>query len=211
MKKRSTKTTSSVNKKLAIAITVIVAVVGWAVYQTSRQDHIAATDSTGRFSFEYPESWVIKPYVWEDCCGAETEVEPDWSKDSKPITLHPVDDPEATVSISMTNYENFMGSFEKLRDSVEEDNFAQILFDGTRDDGHRALFSRVDYLGPPDAKVETFIDHRYYFDNGTMVLSAEFREKYHHDWPDEETGPDIDNSAYLADYEQIANSVTFSK
>ena len=40
MKKKSTKTTSSVNKKLAIAITVIVAVVGWAVYQTSRQDHI---------------------------------------------------------------------------------------------------------------------------------------------------------------------------
>ncbi len=205
----------SVTHVLALVLVVVLAgVAGWLAFtQNKTADHsdeslayVSATDSAGQFSFEYPDDWTIKPYVWDACCEGSGE-EPDWSKQSKPITLSPSDNADVDITITMENYGDFWDSYEALRGSVQEDYFANILFDGTRDDGHKALFSRVDYLGPPDAKVESFTDHRYYFDNGNTVLKVEFREKYHHDWPDDETGPDIDNTRYLPAFEHIAQSI----
>lgn len=194
---------------LLLVLTLVLALGGWYVY--SRQDKPAsqpvvnATDSAGIFSFSYPDDWTIEPYVWEDCCGALDE-EPDWSSVSEPITLHSDENKNVTVTLLTEKYGDFWESYEALKASVQEDFFATILFDGLREDGHQALFARVDYLGPPDAKVESFTDHRYYFDNGGSVLKVEFREKYHHDWyPDRE----LDNSQYKAGFDLIANSIKF--
>lgn len=208
---------------LSVVLVIVVAVGSVAYFVYQRQNNLPEvanvpttqymedTDSTGSFSFSYPENWQIEPYVWEDCCGGPPKTEPDWSKETKPITLHPTGNNSVTVSMVMEKYGSYWDSYKALEASIKEDYFAKILFEGQREDGHKALFVQVDYLGPPDAKVESFTDHRYYFDNGEFVLKVEFREKYHHDWPDEETGPDINNTAYLLDFEHIANSIKFLK
>ncbi len=201
---------------LVVLVLVAIGAAGYYTYKkqqtpkvvTPAVTYIKATDSAKTFSFSYPDNWQIKPYVWEDCCGP-LDPEPDWSKVSKPITLYPAADENITITLNMEEYDVFWESYNALLASVKEDYFAKILFEGKRADGHEALFSRVDYLGPPDAKVESFTDHRYYFDNDTSVLKVDFREKYHHDWPDDETGPDIDNSQYVPDFDHIANSVKF--
>ncbi len=209
---------------IILVVFVAIAVIGFTSYRVydnsiNRPDsqnipttkYIKDTDSTKTFSFEYPESWKIVPYVWEDCCNESPKSEPDWIVESKPITLQSIENEKVMISIAMNEYTiGSWASFNDLRASVKEDYFAKILFDGTRDDGHKALFSRVDYLGPPDAKVESFTDHRYYYDNDKTLLSINFREKYHHDWPDNEAAPDINNSQYLADFEHIAKSIKFS-
>ncbi len=207
-KNNSKKKTFRPSKIHVVVLLLVVGILSLFAYQATSRDYIYATDSAGTFSYEYPENWTIEPYVWEDCCGPIDE-EPDWSKESKPITLHPSNDKNVSVTIGMEKYGDYWGSFNALKTTVKEDYFAKILFEGTRPDGHEALFSRVDYLGPPDAKVESFNDHRYYFDNDKTVVRVEFREKYHHDWPDDETGPDIDNSEYLQDFEHIAQSIEF--
>lgn len=201
---------------LWVATVVLTIVLGLVIYRMNPSEeaikYISTTDSAGIFSYEYPEVWTHKPHDWDACCNWDlNDDEPDWSKVSKPITLHPLDDEEAIVTITQEEYGSFWESYEALREYVDEDYFAEILFDSIRDDGHRALFARVDYLGPPDAKVESFTDHRYYFDNGDSVVRVEFREKYHHDWPDDEMGPDIDRSRYLADFEHIAQSIKFNQ
>lgn len=198
----------------------LVAAVGWSVHNQQKPSETVTTtqsitykevmDSSGSFSLSHPETWQMKPYVWDgDCCHGNPIAEPDWSKESQPITLHPAGDSEVEVTVRAEKYGVYWDSYEQLKASVKKDYFAKVLFDGVRDDGHEALFTRVDYLGPPDAKVESFTDHRYYFDYGDSVLKVEFREKYHHDWPDDEMPPDIDNSKYLPDFEHIANSVKF--
>jgi hypothetical protein len=191
---------------------IVLGLLSFIIYKTVSQSYISATDSTNSFSYSYPDNWVIEPYEWVDCCEGPAKKEPNWSKVSQPITLHPNVDSDAIVTINTAKYGNYSGykSFEDLKNSVKEDYFAKILFESTRDDGHEALFSRVDYLGPPDAKVESFTDHRYYFDNGKSFVQVEFREKYHHDWPDDEANPDIDNSEYLSDFEHIAKSFEFN-
>lgn len=174
---------------------------------TSKQIiHITATDSTDTFSFSYPDTWGIEPYVWDPCCGTPLPAEPDWTKTQKPLALHPRDNQEASVTISRQLYGDYWLSYEDVVSRVKEDYFATILFEGMVDDTHKGLFARVDYLGPPDAKVESFTDHRYYYDLGDSVLSVEFREKYHHDWYPEQ---ELDYSAYLSDFDAIVNSIRF--
>lgn len=219
MKKIGQKGFGAAGLVLVATVVGLIFVVGWQVY--SRQDafdesshepaaqYIKTTDSAQIFSYSYPDHWQIEPYVWEDCCG-EIEPEPDWTKVSKPITLSHKYDTKVKITIITDKYGDLWESFVALKTSVREDFYAKVLYEGTRPDGHEALFSRVDYLGPSDAKVESFTDHRYYFHNGDNVLRVEFREKYHHDWPDEETGPDIDNTRYLSDFEHIANSISFT-
>lgn len=208
---------------LVIVIVGLVGVVSWFVYdrqattenteysQKEVVQNIEVTDSSSTFSFKHPDNWEIEPYEWTNCCDGPEVVEPDWTKVSKPITLHPAIDENVVVTVFMENYGGFWESYDALKASVDEDYFATIIFEGRREDGHEALFSRVDYLGPPDAKVESFTDHRYYFDNGNAVLKVEFREKYHHDWDDDAERPDIDNTKYLSDFESIANSIKFLK
>lgn len=221
MKRLNSKGFGLVETMLVLAVVVIIGGIGYYVFSKKPEpkqqpaptvQYKQETDSTQSFGYSYPENWMIEPYVWEDCCGGPPDTEPDWSKESKPITLHPSDNSEVDVTITSNKYDEYTySSYESLTASVKEDYFAKILFDGTRDDGHKALFTKVDYLGPPDAKVESFTDHRYYFDNGDTYLVVQFREKYHHDWPDDEAGgPDIDNSKYLADFEHIAKSIKFS-
>ena len=219
MKKMNENGLAAVGIVAVVVLAGLIGAAGWFIYdkQTAMPEntqvpaaYASATDSTGRFSYEYPTDWTIEPYNWEESYGGPLREEPDWSKQSKPIKLYPSENKNAAVTITMEDYGIYWASYDDLKARVNEDYFAKILFDGIRDDGHKALFSRVDYLGPPDAKVESFTDHRYYFDNGTSVLKIEFREKYHHDWPDDETGPDINHSQYLADFEHIAKSVRFS-
>ena len=209
-KKNSKKPVFKPSTLLIVVVTLILISVSLFAYKNLRRDYISATDSAGTFSYEYPDNWAIEPYVWQYAGDGIPPKEPDWSKESKPITLYPIADRNVTISINQSKYGIYdWKSYDALKASVKEDYFAKILFDGKRPDGHDALFSRVDYLGPPDAKVESFTDHRYYFDNNKSVVSVEFREKYHHDWPDDETGPDIDNSKYKSDFEHIANSIKF--
>lgn len=184
---------------------------------TNKVNYVEATDSAKTFSFSYPQTWTIKPYEWVSSGdeGGPAKPEPDWTKETKPITLAAPNNKEVNIEIRMESYEYYGEnrddgkSFDDLLAFVKEDHFAKILFEGEKEDGHKALFTRVDYLGPPDAKVESFTDHRYYFDNGNTVLRVEFREKYHHDWPDDEKGPDINNSRYLPDFEHVVNSIKF--
>lgn len=209
--KKSKNYSTKLKKRLIVLASIFVAIAAaWAVYGILVRDYVDATDSTGTISYKYPENWALETYIWENCCSGPPKSEPNWSQESKPITLHPVEDKTVKVTIVAEKYGDYWKSYDELKNSVKEDYFANILFDGVREDGHMALFTRVDYLGPPDAKVESFTDHRYYFDNGTTVLRVEFREKYHHDWPDEETGPDIDNTKFLSDFEQIAESIKFA-
>ncbi len=220
MKKHSKKSSKlrglpfSFKKRWLAVMIVFLAVIGWVSIKVLAQKYVTTTDSTGHFSYKYPEDWTLEPYKWVDCCEGPSKTEPDWTKESKPIILYPNADKEAKVTIEFNDYSGdyVWTSYDGLKKNVKDDYFAKILFDGTRDDGHKALFSRVDYLGPPDAKVESFTDHRYYFDdNDKRVLRVEFREKYHHDWPDDEMPPDTDNSRFLADYEYIAKSIKFTK
>lgn len=215
MKKKNTKkqSTFSSNKFLVYGLVILALLVLGLLYFVASQKYITATDSTKHFTYEYPDDWAIEPYEWEDCCEGTPEKEPNWDKETKPITLYPKKDKQVLVTINAVKYQKGEGSFESFDDVkafVKEDYFAKILFEGKRVDGHEALFARVDYLGPPDAKVESFTDHRYYFDDGKQYLVVEFREKYHHDWPDDETGPDINNTKYKNDFEHIANSIKFS-
>ncbi len=205
-KKNSKKPVFKPGKILIVVVTLILISVSLFAYKNLRREYITATDSTGSFSYKYPDDWVIEPYAWVDCCEGPANTEPDWNKQSKPITLHPADDNKVIVTINSDKYGDIWKSFKELKASVKEDYFAKILFEGKRIDGHEALFSRVDYLGPPDAKVESFTDHRYYFDNEKSVVRVEFREKYHHDWSPEN---EIDYGKYKNDFEHIANSIKF--
>lgn len=210
-KKNSKKPTFKPSKIVIVVVTLILISVSLFAYKNLRREYISATDSTGSFRYKYPDDWAIEPYIWQYAGDGPVPKEPDWNKESKPITLYPIEDRNVTITINQSKYGIYdWKSYSALKASVKEDYFAKILFEGKRVDGHEALFSRVDYLGPPDAKVESFTDHRYYFDNNKSVVSVEFREKYHHDWPDDETGPDIDNTKYLSDFEHIANSIKFS-
>lgn len=207
MKKKNTKNpVFKPSRILIIVVSLILIAVSLFAYKNLRREYISTTDSTGSFSYKYPDDWVIEPYTWVDCCEGPVNKEPNWNKQSKPITLHPADNNKVIVTINSDKYGDAWKSFKDLKASVKEDYFAKILFEGKRVDGHEALFSRVDYLGPPDAKVESFTDHRYYFDNNKSVVRVEFREKYHHDWSPES---DIDYSKYKNDFEHIANSVKF--
>lgn len=183
--------------------------------EVQKVTYVNATDTANSFTFSYPSNWEMQPYeewgIGGDNLTEEQMKEPDWTKVSRPIGLQLIGNDKVTIDITMNEYGDYWTSYEDVKAKVAEDYFAKTLFDGTREDGHKALFTRVDYLGPPDAKVESFTDHHYYFNNDKSVLSIDFREKYHHDWPDEETGPDIDNSAYLQDFEYIAKSVKFTK
>ncbi len=213
---------------ILIGIIVVCVIFSAYVFVSQKQDkeendaaevqkvaYVNATDTANSFTFSYPSNWEMQPYdewgVGGDNFTEEEMKEPDWTKVSRPIGLQLVGNEKVTIGITMNDYGGYWMSFDDIKARVAEDYFAKVLFAGTREDGHEALFSRVDYLGPPDAKVESFTDHRYYFDNSTAVLSVDFREKYHHDWPDDETGPDIDNSAYLQDFEYIAKSIKFTK
>lgn len=211
-KKKSKKPQFKLSKNMLALVVIVLGLLSFIIYRTVSRNYISATDSTNSFSYSYPNNWVIAPYEWEDCCEGPAKSEPDWDKVSMPITLHPVKNANAIVTINTAKYGNSSGykSYEDLKNSVKEDYFAKILYDGTREDGHEALFTRVDYLGPPDAKVESFTDHRYYFDNGKSFVQVEFREKYHHDWPDDDVNPDIDNTKYLSDFEHIAKSIQFT-
>src|SRR3990167_7049363 len=122
------------SKRLATILVVGIGLLSLFVYLATSRDYISATDSTGTFSFEYPENWTIEPYVWEDCCEGPAKKEPDWNKESKPITLHPIADKEAVVSIRSDKYGgiHYWKSFKAVVASVKEDYFAKILFDGRR-------------------------------------------------------------------------------
>lgn len=214
--KRSRETGFSiVGALIVVVIIALVGLMGWKIYDSQSADepkvtevqYSNVTDTSESFSFAYPDTWVMKPYEpWEPCCGDVPE--PDWTKEPRPITLHPKDNEQAVVKIVADKYGDFWASFEDVRSRVKEDYFAKVLFEGKKEHGRDALFSRVDYLGPPDAKVESFTDHRYYFDLGTSLLRVDFREKYHHDWhPDRE----LDDSRYTADFERIAGSIKLLK
>jgi type II secretory pathway pseudopilin PulG len=183
--------------------------------EVQKVTYVSASDTANSFTFSYPSNWEMQPYeewgIGGDNLTEEQMKEPDWTKVSRPISLQLIGNDKVTIDITMNEYGVNWSSFEEVKTMVAEDYFAKTLFEGTREDGHEALFTRVDYLGPPDAKVESFTDHRYYFNNDKYVLSIDFREKYHHDWPDDEMGPDIDNSPYLKDFEYIANSVKFTR
>ncbi len=203
---------------LIVFLLIFVGSAGAYVYQKKVNDKSESTvltpqdnkasDSTGNFTYSYPENWVSVPYEWDYCCGDLTEEQPDWNVQSKPITLQPSDNQNVVVTINHTEYsEDWWSSFAELEASVKEDYFANILYDGEVN-GHKVLFTRVDYLGPPDAKVESFTDHRYYYDNGDKYIAIEFRENYHHDWYPEN---ELDYSMYLSNFEKIANSIIFSE
>ncbi len=213
---------STMELVFALVLVAILTTVGWTVYQRQVDNqkpartaaptvqYQNADDSTKTFAYSLPSNWEEDPYVWEDCCGP-VDPEPDWSKESKPITLHPKNDKNVTITIKRFPYDKTddWTSYEALKAKVKEDYFAKVLFEGKRPDNHQALFTKVDYLGPPDAKVESFTDHRYYYDEGKSVVMIEFREKYHHDWPG--SAPDINNTKYLSDFKHIASSVKFAK
>jgi hypothetical protein len=210
----------AVNVIITLVVVLTASGIGWQIYKKQNANttktatpNIAykeSSDSTDAFTYIYPENWLIEPYNWEVWGGSVEQSEPDWSQVSKPITLYPTGNPSAKITMTTIEYGDFWESYEDLKNKVKEDYFATILFEGQSEAGRKALFAKVDYLGPPDAKVESFTDHRYYYDNGKYVLFIEFREKYHHDWPDDEMGPDIDHSEYLSDFEYIAKSIKFS-
>lgn len=206
MKKSKKKDSRKYGALVVICIVLLLSVLAAIAYWTT-PSYTKANDSTGEINFEYPEDWVTQEYKWKNCCHGPEKKEPNWQKVTQPIVLSPAENDEVTVSISEEKYGDYWKSFKALREDVDEDYFATVLFDGMREDGHEALFVRVDYIGPPDANVESFTDHRYYFDKHDSVLMVEFREKYHHDWPDDEMGPDIDNTEYLDEFERIANSI----
>lgn len=206
MKKKSKKLSFNFNKYVAVIIALLIGLTAWYLIISNSDKNISATDSAGLYSYEYPENWVVKPYIWTSCCEGPEFAEPDWSVESKPITLSPVNNEDVVINISMQKYGDYWESFDAIKASVEEDYFAETIFLGKREDGHDAIFSKVSYLGPPDAKVESFTDYRYFFDNSASVLSIEFREKYHHDWY---LVNNIDYTIYTSDAVQIANSIKF--
>lgn len=170
---------------LLVAVLTITAVCGAGYYVWNQNKDEATTDtvstqntmvyiekldSTNAFKYNYSDNWEIQPFMWEDFGGSIGEVEPDWATVIQPITLYPSDDMEVLVTIVSESYGDYYDSYLDLKTKVKEDYFASVLFEGTREDGHEALFAKVDYLGPPDAKVESFTDYRYYFDNGTNYV-----------------------------------------
>ena len=89
MNKNNQKGFSIVEVLLLLVVIGAVGFVGWYVWsqklnqpaQTNSQNKdkvnvISHTDTSGSFTFEYPETWDIKPYKWEEpCCHGSTESE----------------------------------------------------------------------------------------------------------------------------------------
>lgn len=218
---------------LVVLVVVVVAVAGfaaWQVYmsghksdvnkQTAPTQHKAATitpapvvptkgltDSSGTFSFKYPENWTIQKYVYSTCCEGEAAPEPDWTKTPQPIKLTlPNMHVGATVSVSGDNTGAL--TIEKAQKERTADKFN--TFEKLKINGYDALYNKTDFTGP--ANVEAYIDHYYLVQNGKNSVEFKFRQKYRHDWNNKDDGgkTNFDASAYLAAFKQLVSSVTFN-
>lgn len=224
----NTKGFTTLHILLFLLILCVIGGTGWLVYSRQDDKQPATTtqltrqtqDSSNTFRYAYPADWTLKPYVWENCCEGEKQ-EPDWSQVSQPITLLPpgiqpaetFTEETAKVTLSYYKLDGSHGgrlgdatNYDEMITNISSDPFFEDTFERLFINGREALYHRTDYLGPPDAKVESFTDHHYYFINGDMLLEVYFLEKRHHDWhPDQER----DNSQYKAEFEQIAHSISF--
>lgn len=177
---------------------------------------IQASDSTKSFTFNYPDTWEIEPYEWVSNGdeGGPAAPEPDWTIESKPITLRNRSNNKATISIRFAEVNNGFGgrerdatSYDELIKNIQDDYFFTNTFTRITINGNEALYDREDYLGPPDAKVESHVSYYYYFIKDSKMLVVNFVEKYHHDWAPEN---DFNHSEFTQDFDQIAKTINFN-
>ncbi|MCA9324076.1 hypothetical protein KC992_03145 [Candidatus Saccharibacteria bacterium] len=170
--------------------------------QTVETQTALLQDSTKSFSVEYPKSWKLLDYVWEDCCEGETKTEPDWTKITQPITLNPEpEENKITVQIEAVNDGSI--TLEDLKANQTDDQFnfyeEQVIGDYT------AYYHKLDFVGPSDA--EKYLVHTYYVINGKETVTFSFRERYSNTTTDGES--DFDGAAYVVDFIKLVKSIKF--
>ena len=207
---------------LLILVLIIAAIsfVGWYVWQsknsTGRTNNSIEsapvlktyTDSTKSFSIQYPDNWILKEQIWQDCCEGSPKPEPDWSKETKPIDLKP-SGAHPDINITVTANPNPPVSTDEYVKSGNKDRFNS--YTKLKINGYDAVYHKLDFVGP--AEVEAYLDHRYFVTNNKSPVEFYFRERYRHNWNNEESGGKVnfDGSKYYNDFVQIVKSIQFLK
>lgn len=202
---------------IAIILLVIgtLGVAGWQVFQ--RQDAskmdlpkqesqttkiVEATDSSQSFTYAYPENWSLQKYIWSDCCEGPQKTEPDWSKQTQPITLK---EQSAPLAAAITVDGFGPNAIDRAYESRTQDQFN--TYTKLKINGYDALYHVKDFVGPSSA--EKYKDHEYIISNAdaTKSVRLQFRERYSNSTINGES--DFDASDLVADFELIAKSIKF--
>jgi hypothetical protein len=200
---------------LALLAIGIIGVSGWHVYRQQRENNatatarsiqsaktVAATDSTKSFSYAYSNNWSLQKYEWTDCCEGPTKVEPDWTRQTQPITLKEQFQPlDAAIRIDEFGPDAISRAYgSRTQDAFN--TYTKITING-----YDALRHVTDFVGPSAA--EKYKDHEYIISNAesTKSIRLQFRERYSNSTLNGEN--DFDASAVLPDFEKVVRSVRF--
>ncbi len=201
---------------LVFAMVGILGLAGWRVYGNNKPAQsnttkntittLEHTDTAKTITFKYPGNWTVSKYVYEPCCEGEPKPEPDWTKVPQPIELRP-SGAHQNIKISITVENNGETTIDKIWSERTVDKFN--TYEKKKNNGYDAIYQKTDFVGP--AEVEAYIDYRYMIVNGKNSVELYFREKYRHNWNNEEGGgkTNYDASKYLSDFENIVSSIKF--
>lgn len=204
--------------EIALALIVIVLICGAGWYALKKQNdsstvtknntHKAATesvslsDSSKMFSFQYPDTWTLVPYVMPGHDGP-AEPEPDWSKTPQPITLRNQKNKYAEIRI--TGYNDTATTIDKEIASITKDRFnthSKVTINN-----YAAIKHVLDFVGPSNA--EKYKDITYTILDSNKKVTFQFRERYSNATLNGER--DFNASNVTLDFEHMVNSIKFNR
>jgi hypothetical protein len=201
---------------LALVLLIVLMAVGFAGWQIySKQDTsdqniskqstqtvttLSAADSSKTFTYAYPSNWSLQKYIWTQCCEGSAQTEPDWTKQTQPITLK-----EKSSSLdAVIRIDDFgPNAVQREYDSRTVDKFN--TYTKLKVNGYDALMHVTDFVGPSNA--EKYKDHEYVIVSGNKSVRLQFRERYSNSTLNGEN--DFNASALAPDFEKVARSIKF--
>jgi len=207
---------SAVAIVLVIVVLSVLGFAGWRVYDNNKPaksklventiSTLEHTDTATTITFKYPSNWTISKYVYEPCCEGEPKPEPDWTKVPQPINLKP-NGAHRDIVVSITVDNTGQKTIDKVWSERTIDQFN--TYEKKSINGYDALYQKTDFVGP--SEVEAYIDHRFLLVSGKDSVEVYFREKYRHNWNNEESGgkTNFNGMNYWNDFESIVNSINF--
>lgn len=172
--------------------------------QTSKANRLYV-DTAKYFSFNYPDTWTVKPQEWGVGTDGPTKPEPDWNKVSRAVSIIPKsgekgNNVEVATDCKTTTSDGeettVLQSIKDGKDKFHTQRAVQI-------NGHDGFYDRLDFVG--DA--ERYVRHTYYVANDTACLTLVFTESHHHPM----SGTDFNDKANVPLFEAIVQSVAFLK
>lgn len=161
---------------------------------------IELSDSSKTFSFQYPSSWKLKEYKWEDCCEGPAKTEPDWTVVPQPISLLP-DPTNISPQVDITAVKDGSMTLEDVKSTQIKDQFN--TYEELEINGQKAYYNKLDFVGPSEA--EKYLDHTYYIFDGDTTVKIYFRQSYSNTTVD--SNPKFDGSEYFDEFENLVKSV----